>query len=107
MKRWLSIKEAAEYMTLSRSTFVKNYADVIPYSHLGKRKVYDRQDLDTFLEGRKQNCVQYRVRPFAVSGRDILRSLGENYDPEDVVFDARLHRSGRPNLQMNVERHEN
>ena len=55
--RWLSPKDAAEYLGCSRNFLDKarlTNIPPIPFTRLGRHIRYDRNDLDAFLEGQKQ-----------------------------------------------------
>jgi excisionase family DNA binding protein len=50
-KRWMSEDEACTYTSLSRRTlFEARELRHIPYRLLGRKVVYDRIDLDTYME---------------------------------------------------------
>jgi len=50
-KRWLSETEALVYTTFCRNT-LREARDLnkIPYRRLGKKIIYERKDLDAFME---------------------------------------------------------
>lgn len=52
-QRWFKIKEAAQYMRISRSTLTTTLKEQIKPSRVGKSVVYDRVDMDAYLESKK------------------------------------------------------
>lgn len=56
-KRLLTVEQAAEYLSCSEANlYALIEAGDLPYVRVGRRKGYriDRQDLDAFIESRKQ-----------------------------------------------------
>lgn len=55
-KKWFKIKEAHQYLGVSRSTLTQTLKDTIIPKRKGKNVVYDRADLDAFWDSHeKQN----------------------------------------------------
>ncbi len=58
-KRYLTRKEAAEFMRLSRTTFRKIVIECqIPEARLSRRPLYDERDLIKVLESRKVTATK-------------------------------------------------
>lgn len=54
-KRWLTADEASEYLGMSRQTFWRQCRKLFVPSGITSRPLYDRNDLDSFLEQRKND----------------------------------------------------
>lgn len=52
-KRWLTRKEACEYLNVSKSTIIRRVAEGLPEVKIGGRVQYDIHDLDQWMEERK------------------------------------------------------
>lgn len=60
-KRWLSVTEAAQYLSCSRNFLDKDRVTRlhgIRFSRLGRHVRYDVEDLDAFLEASKDSHVE-------------------------------------------------
>lgn len=53
-ERWLTSKQAAKYLKVSKSHLLRNLRDQIGCSELGRVIVFDKHDLDKFWEQRKK-----------------------------------------------------
>lgn len=56
-RRWLNVNEAAEYLRCSPNTLNKDRCHRllgIPFTTFGRRILYDANELDAYLEQRKQ-----------------------------------------------------
>ncbi|MEO5356441.1 MAG: helix-turn-helix domain-containing protein [Nitrospirae bacterium YQR-1] len=52
----LNIKEASEYLRISRATLYNLMKkDVLKTVKIGKRTLFDKKDIDTFIEQSKRN----------------------------------------------------
>lgn len=62
--RWMEMDEAATYMSLSKSYLYKELKDRIGYVKEGKRILFDRHDIDRYLEENKIKRISgLRHRP--------------------------------------------
>lgn len=64
ISRWLTTAQAAVYLGCSKSTLEKDrvYRLLnIPFTRLGKAIRYDQQDLDNYLEARKEGVISSLV----------------------------------------------
>lgn len=52
-KRYYTVKEAAEYLRLKGSSFNDHVRYSVPVATIGTRLVFDRKDLDDFIERHK------------------------------------------------------
>lgn len=52
-KRYFTVKEAAEYLRLKGSSFNEHVRYSVPVAMIGTRLVFDRKDLDEFIERHK------------------------------------------------------
>jgi hypothetical protein len=52
--RLFTVKEAAAYLSCSRSTFDKHWAPKLRSFKVGARRMYDRRHMDELLDGRRQ-----------------------------------------------------
>lgn len=60
--RWLTTTQAAAYLGCSKSTLEKDRVYrllKIPFTRLGKSIRYDQQDLDRYLEARKEGMPPF------------------------------------------------
>lgn len=56
--KYYSVKNAAKYLQVSESFLNKNRVtklQSLPYIKLGKKVIYDKEDLDKFLERRNKS----------------------------------------------------
>lgn len=53
-RRWLNREDVAAYLGISPATFDRELRDLLPASNITTRPVYDREDIDRLLEGRKR-----------------------------------------------------
>ena len=57
VRRWLSTREAAQYLGLAPSTLANDRCARLlnlPFSRIGRRVVYDKQQLDAYLLARME-----------------------------------------------------
>ena len=62
ISRWLTTVQAAAYLGCSKSTLEKDRVYrllKIPFTRLGKSVRYDQQDLDRYLEARKEGIPPF------------------------------------------------
>ena len=62
ISRWLSTAQAEAYLGCSKSTLEKDRVYrllKIPFTRLGKSVRYDQQDLDRYLEARKEGIPPF------------------------------------------------
>ena len=62
ISRWLTTAQAAAYLGCSKSTLEKDRVyrlRKIPFTRLGKSVRYDQQDLDRYLEARKEGIPPF------------------------------------------------
>lgn len=51
----LTRQEAADHLRVSLSNFKKTIQKQLPFVKLGRRVLFDKKDLDDYLESKKQN----------------------------------------------------
>lgn len=53
-RRWLTRKESALYLGMDPLSFDQNVRPFIPESHGSSRPLFDKNDIDKLIEGRKR-----------------------------------------------------
>ena len=51
--RWMTATEAAIYLSVSRGHLYRKIKDQIPFVEVGSRIIFDRNDLDNYMEKNK------------------------------------------------------
>lgn len=59
--RWMSLKETTEYMRLSKETLYRLiYKNSIPRYRVGKLYLFDRAEIDGYIQERKEGIKKRR-----------------------------------------------